>query len=406
MENRLMINSKNLGLKRNIEIGILEIRRHIPVLYTFMKICKTGNTNVTIFTTKELLARLENYDIKKENFNFILKENNESYRSYLKRIERICNDKIDLLFVNTIHETIWDLLCYTTFNPQSKTILVVHHANAWLKPRFVFNLFHMLRTIDTNLSSILIRKFIFPKFDAIDVIYRPVKDHIMTNIGFDKEVFTLPTSVFEEKKCIIRSKDEKILKIVIPGLIQVHRKDFASVIPVFENLFERFKGNIELYVPGMPVGRYGKLIYERFKKMQETGCKIVIFDSFVPDQVFNRILSEGDIILAPIKIKTRADSEIEEEYGKTVGSGVVYNAILYAKPIIVPSEFNMLKELNSSALKYKNPFELEKQIEELITKPEKLKKLETEAFRNARKFSLANLQDYFEKNVLTWLKNN
>ena len=48
----------------------------------------------------------------------------------------------------------------------------------------------------------------------------------------------------------------------------------------------------------------------------------------------------------------------------------------------------------------------EKQIEELITKPDKLKKLETEAFRNARKYSLANLQDYFEKNVLTWLKNN
>ena len=95
-----MINSKNSGLKPPIEIGILEIRRHIPVLYTFMKICKTSNTNVTIFTTKELLKRLDAYDIKRENFNFILKENNESYHSYLKRIERICNDKIDLLFVN------------------------------------------------------------------------------------------------------------------------------------------------------------------------------------------------------------------------------------------------------------------------------------------------------------------
>ena len=401
-----MINSKNLGLKRNIEIGILEIRRHIPVLYTFMKICKTSNTNVTIFTTKELLARLENYDIKEENFNFILKENNESYRSYLKRIEKICNDKIDLLFVNTIHETIWDLLCHITFNPQSKTILVVHHANAWLKPRFVFNLFHMLRTIDTNLSSILIRKFIFPKFDAIDVIYRPVRDHILTDIGFDKEIFTLPTSVFEEKTYTIRQKDDKLLKIVIPGLIQMHRKDFASVIPAFENLFKRFKSNIELYIPGMPVGRYGKLIYDRFNKMRETGYKISIFDSFVPDQLFDQILLKSDIILAPIKIKTRADSEIEEEYGKTVGSGVVYNAILYAKPIIVPSEFNMIKELNSSTLKYKNPGELEKQIEELIIKPDKLKKLETEAFRNARKYSLTNLQEYFEKNVLTWLKNN
>jgi len=401
-----MINSKNSGLKSPIEIGILEIRRHIPILYTFMKICKTGNTNVTIFTTKELLKRLEAYDIKKENFNFIIKENSESYHSYLKRIERICNDKIDLLFVNTIHETIWDLLCYITFNPRSKTILVMHHANAWLKPKFVFNFLHMLRTIDTNLSSILISKFVFPKFDAINVIYRPVRDYILKDIGFDKEVFTLPTSVFEEKTFTIKQKDDKLLKIVVPGLIQKHRKNFAPVIPVFENLFKRFKENIELYIPGMPVGRYGKLIYEKFKKMQEAGCKIVMFDSFVPDQIFDQIILEGDIILAPIRIKTRADSEIEEEYGKTVGSGVVYNAILYSKPLIVPSEFNMLKELNSSTLKYKNSVELEKQIEELITNPDKLKKLETEAFRNARKFSLLKLQDYFEKNVLTWLNNN
>ena len=401
-----MINSKNLGLKPPIEIGILEIRRHIPVLYTFMKICKMRNTNVTVFTTKELLERLESYDIKKENFSFITKENNESYHSYLKRIERICDDKIDLLFVNTIHETIWDLLCYITFNPRSKTILVVHHANAWLKPKLVFDFMHILRTIDTNLSSILISKFIFPRFDAINVIYRPVRDYILKDIDFEKEVFTLPTSVFEEKTFTIRQKDDKLLKIVVPGLIQKHRKNFAHIIPVFENLSKRFKENIELYILGLPVGRYGKLIYERFKKMQEAGCKIVMFDSFVPDRIFDKILLEGDIILAPIRIKTRADSDIEEEYGKTVGSGVVYNAILYAKPVIVPSEFNMLKELKSSTIKYENPVELEKQIEELITNPVKLKKLEKEAFGNARKYSLLKLQDYFEKNVLTWLNKN
>ncbi|MCK5260772.1 MAG: hypothetical protein KAJ44_01155 [Thermoplasmatales archaeon] len=401
-----MATFKNSNSAHPIEIGILEIRRHVPVLYTFGKICKTKNTNVTIFTTKEVFSRLETYLKDKNNYEFVIKEGNESICRFLKRVETICNKKIDLLFVNTIHETIFDLLYYLSFNPRSKTVLVVHHANAWLKPKLVLNIKHMLRTIDTNLSSVLISKFIFPKFDAIDVIYSPVRDHILINMEYDKEIFTLPTSIFEGKIDTLKQKDDKILKVVIPGLIQEHRKDFTLVIPAFENLFKRFKEKLALCVLGMPVGRYGKLIHEEFKEMEKKGYKVVVFDSFVPDDTFDEILNESDIILTPIRIKTRADSDIEEEYGKTVGSGIVYNAIQYAKPIIVPAEFNMLKEFDGSALKYENSKELETLIDELIFNPEKLKKLKVESLKNAQKFSLKNLQDYFEKNVLSWLQKN
>jgi len=401
-----MATCKNSKSTQTIEVGILEIRRHVPILYTFSKICKTKNTNVTIFTTKELFSRLDTYLKDENNYNFVIKEGNESNRRFLKRVETICNKKIDLLFVNTIHETISDLLYYLSFNPRPKTVLVVHHANAWLKPKLVLNINHMLRTIDTNLSSVLISKFVFPKFDAIDVIYSPVREHILKNMEYDKEIFTLPTSIFEDKKVIKKQKDDGILRVVIPGLIQEHRKDFKIVIPAFENLFKRFKEKLSLCVLGMPVGRYGKLIHEEFKEMKNKGYKVVIFDSFVPDDTFDMILNESDIILTPIRIKTRADSDIEEEYGKTVGSGVIYNAIQYAKPILVPAEFNMLKELGSSTLKYENSKELVTLIDELISNPEKLKKLKTEAPKNAQKFSLKKFQEYFEKNVLSWLQKN
>ena len=401
-----MTNSKNFRLKPPIEIGIIEIRRHIPVLYSFMKICKTNNTNVTIFTTRELLTRLEAYNIDKKNYDFVIKEKNESIRSFLKRSETICNKKIDILFVNTIHEAALDLLCYLTFNPRSKTVLVVHHANAWLKPKFVLNITHILRTIDANLSSILIKNFIFPKFDAIDVIYKPVRDYILKNMEYDKEIFTLPTSIFDGKIDIFKHKDDKILKVVIPGLIQEHRKDFIPVIPAFENLFKSFKEKLALYVLGIPVGRFGKSIYKEFKEMEKKGYKVFISDSFVPDDVFNKYLNETDIILTPIRIKTRADNDIEEEYGKTVGSGVIYNSIQYAKPIIVPTEFNMLPELKSSTLTYVDSKELETIMTMLLTSPEKIKQLKQEAIINSQKFSLKNLQDYFEQNVLHWAEES
>jgi hypothetical protein len=401
-----MIADNNLKSKKPLEIGILEIRRHVPVLYTFCKICKTNNTNVTVFTTADLFSRLETYLKDKNHFNFVIKDKKESIHHFLKRVKIICNEKIDLLFINTIHETIIDLIEYISFDIKSKTILVVHHVNAWLRPRLVLNPKHVLRTIDTNFSSVLIKKFIFPKFDAINVIYSPVKEYIMTNMEFNKEIFTLPTSIYEEKSMVNKEKNNSKLKVVIPGLIQEHRKDFTTIFPAFENLFKRHQEKLRLCLLGMPVGRYGELILKKFKKMKKRNNEVILFDSFVKDDVFEKELKESDIILTPMRIKTRADNDIEEEYGKTVGSGIIYNAIQYAKPIIAPNEFHMLRELKSSSLQYNNSKDLEAMIDELITISDKLKFLKEEALKNAQKFSLENLQNYFEKNVLGWLQKN
>ena len=71
--------------QKKYEIGILEIRRHIPVLYTFMNVCKTNKTNVTVFTTKELYSRLESYNFNLKQFNFIIKKDRENLSGFLKR---------------------------------------------------------------------------------------------------------------------------------------------------------------------------------------------------------------------------------------------------------------------------------------------------------------------------------
>ena len=390
--------------KKQVEIGILEIRRHIPVLHTYIKICKTKNTKVTVFTTKELLSRLEKYEFDTENFNFVIKKEKESIAKFLKRVEKICNEKIDILFVNTIHETILDLIAYLSFNPKCKKILVVHHINAWLKPYLVFNPFHLVRTFDSNISVALI-KFVLPKFDAISVIYEPMKDYVLSNFDFNKEIFTLPTSIFEKFENKNEKNDDK-LTVVIPGLLQKHRKDFTFIFPALKKLFNQYGEKLILYVAGMPVGNFGRDINNKFRKMKDKGYNITTFDDFIPDDEFDKILRNCDIILAPIRIKTRADCQIGEEYGKTVGSGVIYNAVKYAKPIIVPSDFNMLKEFVSSTFFYSSSDDLENNLKELLSNPKKTQLLKNEALKNSEIFSLNNLQEYFEKNVLVWFNKN
>ena len=75
-------------------------------------------------------------------YDIILKKDNETIFSFIRRVEKICNSKIDVLFINTIHETLLDLILYLRFNPKSRTILLIHHVNAWLKPCLIFNIKH------------------------------------------------------------------------------------------------------------------------------------------------------------------------------------------------------------------------------------------------------------------------
>ncbi|GAG18176.1 unnamed protein product, partial [marine sediment metagenome] len=94
------------------EIGILEVHCHAKYLYTLCKICKTKKSNVTIFTTKEIFSRLEKYLENTKDYAIILKEDAESIHAFLKRVEKVCNDKIDVLFVNTFQLTCFHLPKY------------------------------------------------------------------------------------------------------------------------------------------------------------------------------------------------------------------------------------------------------------------------------------------------------
>ena len=104
-------------------IGILETHFHVKFLYTMMRICKIKDTNVTVFTTQKIYSRIETYLDEKSKYEIILKEDSESLGTFLKRVEKICNKKIDLLFINTIQMSSINIPPYISFKPKVKMIL-------------------------------------------------------------------------------------------------------------------------------------------------------------------------------------------------------------------------------------------------------------------------------------------
>jgi hypothetical protein len=380
-------------------IGILEVHCHIKYLYTTCKICKTKNTNVTIFTTKDLFARLKRYLENIDQYEVVLKKDSEGIHSFLKLVEKICNEKIDILFVNTFQVTNFYLPRYFGFNPKCKKIITVHTANAWLNQKLVINLKKPILTLDTNISSFIVSRFILPKFDAINVLYSPIKNYILKETDYRKKIFTLPFNFFDAKIKGDDKKDKKI-QFVIPGQIEKHRRDYDVVIDAFEKIFNNFNDKISLYILGYPVGDYGIYILKRCKTMKERGYNIFTFDKFVSEEKYNKIISNSDFIISPIKIETGSWGLLEEKYGITKASAIVFEAIQYAKPLVIPANFKIIKELDSSTLKYSDSKDLENVLTEMISKKEKIDNLKQKSYNNSQMFSLEVLQNYFENNIL------
>jgi hypothetical protein len=296
------------------------------------------------------------------------------------------------------------LLPFRHLQSQKKMILTIHHVNTWLKQKIVFKPFHLLLTIETNIASILIKTLILKNYDALNVIYRPLKDYIETQTTYQKPVFTLPTSYYDPNtEFTTEQKQPGTLKVIIPGLIQEQRKNYTPVLNALQILPENYLKSLEICIPGLPVERFGRKVHQQFKVLQQNGAHIILFNEFVPDDLFDQLHKESDIIICPIRIQTRSDNLTTEAYGSTVGSGVIYNGIQYIKPLIVPQEFNNLPELATSTLTYKNGEELATLFKDLIDHPEKLKNLKKEAKHNAEKFSLTNLQKYVKQTMIPWI---
>lgn len=387
-------------------IGILEFHYHTKYLYTVAKIVKTKDTNVTIFTTYDLFSKLKTYIKNLDDYEIILKEKDESLNSFLKRVEKICSEKIDLLFINTIQETILDLPRFLRFKPNCKMILTIHSVNSWFSMKPEIDLKKIFRTVDTNLSKIFERFFVLPKFNGINVIYPPIQEYIEQKIDYKKPVFKIPFGFHDKEidKKPVKKKYNEIL-FVVPGQIEEHRRDYETVINAFEKIFEKNNEKTRLILLGYPVGAYGKKILKKCEEFKEKGYNITCYDSFVSEEEYNNIMKTVDFLILPIKVLSLGLGVTKEYYGLTKGSAAVFEAIQYGKPIIAPDDFNMVKEMKSSTIKYKNIEDLGEKISELIKNKERLDKYKANALKDSNKFSINVLQKYFTEEILNKIDN-
>ena len=97
-------------------IGVMEISSVHHGLLDMCKLTNLENVKVTVFTIKEIYEQAPVIlgDME-EAFEWVVKGETESYFRFLKRAEKICNVRIDLLNLRSVK-----LLSYWVFWPKCK----------------------------------------------------------------------------------------------------------------------------------------------------------------------------------------------------------------------------------------------------------------------------------------------
>jgi len=248
-------------------------------------------------------------------------------------------------------------------------------------------------------------KKIIQHYDAINVIYPPLKDYIKNETRYQKPVFTLPSAVFEEKNLKKKENDSsKKLILTIPGLVQKHRKDFNTALMALQSIPKTYLEKMKLILLGTAFDTHGKKIMKQFQELRTYGLTVETFDEFIDDETFYTTIQQSDILFLPIKIHTQSDNKIPEIYGKSVGSGVIYDAIKYAKPVILPKSFILLSQFKKASMSYDSAESLQKIIIECIENPAMIRKKQQEALTSAKAFSLQKFQQYFENTIIPWIQ--
>jgi len=349
-------------------IGILETIGHITYLYSTARILKSQDTQVYIFTTTknyDLMFSLLGQDMDK--YTWIIKNDNESTMAFLKRIKSTIERDIDILYVNTIQGGIREFIAYCRFNPKIKKILTIHNPRFWFEPKN--------KNSWKEKFKCMLRKTILPRYDGVAGVSEKVAKYIKEQCRYRKSVYAIPFSVHEPYEQL-DNKGNVIF--AASGAIERIRRNYHKLLDVFEKLFKKYS-KIQLKILGKPDGQYGKDIIRRCLELKSKGYNVFVSADYLSGEVFEREIKEVDILIGPIDMSL---------YDESKETGVIYDAIRFAKPVIIPEDYDIPVEIQSSTLFFKDWDHLGQIIEKLIiNKDDKLKELKQVAEKNSLFFT-------------------
>ncbi len=376
-------------------VGLIEIMPlgHFTLVDSITRIYLSNLNNTVILFINE--KGIENVSALKKDFDERLqikaKKENEPVASFL---QSVANEKLDAAYIVTL-EKYYEEFIKTNF--KFPLYFVVHNVGVWfsLSLRKSINDFIDGISHGRNIAYLLKWNFLFPlqkkklikKFIAADATFVLLNDFLkneVLNKKISKKVIALPFSVYHEslqERQIIKSK----LRITIPGIVDSGRRDYISVLNIFEEAKEILKDHFELELLGPLKNTESNLeIIKKIESLNQKGVTVIAYkDQYIPMEEYDNKLVQADLILGNLNVTINKQST----YGKTKESGTAFAMIRVAKPGLLPSSYQTMDEVKSSTISFNSYKHLKEILIDFSQNKEKLKALTEEAKKNALKFA-------------------
>jgi len=268
-------------------------------------------------------------------------------------------NNINYFIINEeLQESLDEVECYVSTNVVDLIIFTRHHVSSYSEYRIMkkfLNTYNVCTLIDSYdrwfskmprirfndrylISRSLILDWLFCKllFKKYSLYYiseihpeshNPLKVHIRARTS--KIVFEIPFKIKKKRYHPIVAHND-LVRFVIPGSIDKHRRDYDSILKVFMSSSIK-KLDWQLVLLGRPVGHYGKRIVDTARKFNITNNnKVKYYDSYIGKKEYLRHLNNSDYIIAPI---------IPSKYKKGKDSGAIYDAFVHNKIGIINKKY-------------------------------------------------------------------
>jgi hypothetical protein len=350
-----------------MNVGICELE-HFESVYPLVRLYDERSNVIYLFVSPRVYNALypkltdSSADIK-----WVVKSDSQSVRSFLFNIffqsKKI---KLDKIFLHTISNNhIFFVFFILLWSDPKKIYITIHEVRDFLFPRLSFNPKMIISFFGKRMLYFISHHFV--------TISESTHNFLKKNVSNSISTCWIPGGSFEEKFYHMPDIPSSCIRLVVPGSLDYNRRNYNDV---FDFLLKAKEVNlpVEVYLLG---GYFDKEGYSIIQKCQELSIDypdLFFYDcEFISFDLFDEIMHKAHFIWAPSVLYTMSINCVEEIYGISKVSGNIFDAIRYARPIIIPDTLNIDSFQQLSAFKYKNVNDIVSLLMDIVHDPNSYK---------------------------------
>ena len=328
-----------------MNVAIFETE-HYEGSYPMIRLFDTGNNNITIFTN-EICHRQFQFLFGNDmgRYTWVIQSKNQTKYDFIYFLgKEVRKRNIDLLWLNTVSNNHIVYASMLASLGNVRTVLTIHDINGYFTfvPALSFRRF--VRYIG--------KRRLLRRISEFNVVGNAMVDHLKKKLPEGKKVYNIPGCIFEPENYV---KNElgagKAINIVVPGSIDIRRRDYFQVFELLDHINSR-SINAQITLLGGPSKDYSTAIMTECVEYAEDHDNLIFFENEIVDQpLFDKTMNEAHFIFLPSMHQTVLFDGVTEIYGESICSGNIFDVIKHARPVIVPAFLKVPPELESSTLR-------------------------------------------------------